>query len=123
MFLLSMDIGDLPELASGFVSLLLLPTLGVVGLMHKRAVPVLGWTLLAWLVVGGIAVGLHHTWTWSENLFLRGWAFGLALGTAFLLVAVLHRDKRVAPWIRLGLAFLTMAVFVRSLLQFLQRYA
>ena len=118
-----MDIGDLPELASGFVSLLLLPTLGVVGLMHKRAVQVLAWTLVAWLVIGAIALWTHHTWKWSGNRFMHGWVLGLGLGAAFLVIAALNRDKRIAPWIRLGLALLTLAVFARSLLQFFSRYA
>ena len=118
-----MDIGDLPELASGFVSLLLLPTLGVTGLMHRRAVPVLGWTLVAWLVCGAIALWTHYTWKWSENRFMHGWALGLGLGSAFLFIAALNRDKRIAPWIRLGLALVTVTVFVRSLIQFLEHYA
>lgn len=118
-----MDIGDLPELASGFVSLLLLPTLGVIGLMHRRAVQVLGWTLVAWLVGGAIALWAHYTWKWSENRFLHGWVLGLCLGSAFLCIAALNRDKRVAPWIRLALALVTVTVFVRSLMQFLEHYA
>ena len=118
-----MDIGHLPELASGFVSLLLLPTLGVVGLLHKRAIPVLAWTLAAWAVAGGLALWTHHTLKWSENRFLRVWALGLGLGAAFLLIAMLNRDKRLKPWIRLALALLTVAVFARSLFEFVQRYA
>lgn len=118
-----MDIGDLPELASGFVSLLLLPTLGVVGLMHKRAIPVLGWTLVAWGVLGAVALATGHTLMWSQGRFLRIWALGLGLGAAFLFVALLNRDKRVKPWIRLGLALLTLAVFARSLYEFVTRYA
>ena len=117
-----MDIGHLPELASGFVSLLLLPTLGVVGLMNRRAIPLLGWTLFAWAVLGGVALWTHHTWLWSQGRFLRGWALGLGLGTAFLFVAVLNQDRRVKPWIRLALALLTVAVFARSLLEFVRRY-
>jgi len=118
-----MDLSDLPELTSGFVTLLLLPTLGVIGLMNRRAVAVLGWTLVAWLVLGAIALWTHYTWKWSENRFLHGWALGLGLGSAFLLIAVLNRDKRVAPWFRVGLALVTVTVFVRSLVQFLERYA
>jgi len=118
-----MDIGNLPELASGFVSLLLLPTLGVVGLMHKRAVQVLGWTLVGWLVIGAIALWTHYTWRWSQNRFMHGWVLGLGLGAAFLIIALLNRDKRVAPWIRLALALVTVAVFVRSLMEFIQHYA
>jgi hypothetical protein len=118
-----MDMGDLPELASGFVSLLLLPTLGVIGLMHRRAIQVLAWTMVVWLVLGAVALCTHHTLMWSQNRFLHGWVLGLVLGLSFIGIAYLHRDKRVAPWIRLGLALLTVAVFVRSLLQFMQRYA
>lgn len=118
-----MDLGDLPELTSGFVTLLLLPTLGVIGLMHRRAIPVLAWTLGAWGLVGGLALFTHHTLAWSERRFLRGWLLGLGLGGAFLVVAVLHADRRVKPWIRSGLALLTVIVFVRSLWEFVQRYA
>jgi len=118
-----MDLGNLPELASGFVSLMLLPTLGVVGLMHRRAIPVLAWTLVAWLVCGALALWSHHTWVWSENRFLHGWALGLGLGAAFLVIAALNQNRKVKPWIRLALALLTVAVFARSLLEFVQRYA
>jgi hypothetical protein len=117
-----MDLGNLPELASSFVSLLLLPALGVIGLMHRRAVTVLGWTLLAWFLLGVVALATHHTAPWDTNHFLRVWGLGIALGTVFLLIAVLNRDKRLAPWIRLGLALLTVAVFARSLLEFVRRY-
>ncbi|NOT29994.1 MAG: hypothetical protein HOP15_06045 [Planctomycetes bacterium] len=117
-----MDIGDLPELASGFVSLLLLPTLGVVGLMHRRAIPVLAWTLVAWLVLGALALWTEHTLEWSRERFLRGWLLGLGLGAVILLIAVLKQDRRVKPWIRLVLALVTMAVFTRSLLEFVDRY-
>lgn len=118
-----MDIGHLPELASGFVSLLLLPTLGVIGLMHKRAIPVLRWTLVGWLVLGGIALASGQTLLWSRGRFLRGWALGLALGAAFLAIAMLNRDRRVAPWIKLALGTLTVVVFARSLYEFVARYA
>ncbi len=118
-----MDIGNLPELASGFVSLLLLPTLGVVGLMHRRAIPVLAWTLAAWVALGGLALWTRHTLTWSPSHFRRGWLIGLGLGAAFLAIALLNQDRRVKPWIRLALALLTVAVFARSLLEFVGRYA
>mgnify|MGYP001455944038 CR=1 FL=1 len=117
-----MDIGDLPELASGFVSLLLLPTLGVLGLMHRRAIPVLAWTLVAWLVLGAFGLWTERTLAWSRERFLRVWLLGLVLGAAFLLIAMLKQDRRVKPWIRLVLALVTMAVFARSLLDFVARY-
>ena len=118
-----MNLEHLPELASGFVTLLLLPTLGVLGLMEKRAIPVLSWTLVLWALLGAFALYTHHTLRWSENRFLHGWALGLGLGSAFLIVAWMRNNPRVAPWLKLGLSLLTVAVFVRSLLVFLQRYA
>jgi hypothetical protein len=118
-----MDIGNLPELASGFVSLLLLPTLGVLGLLQKRAIPVLAWTLGIWAVAGGIALYTHETLGWSENRFLRTWVLGLGLGSTFLAIAWLRTHKKVAPWLKLLLALVTVAVFVRSLGEFLKRYA
>ena len=118
-----MDIGDLPELASGFVSLLLLPTLGVVGLMHRKAIPVLAWTLAGWAVLGAVGLWSNQTLLWSRRNFQRGWLLGMGLGAAFLLIARLNQDKRLKPWIRLGLACLTVAVFARSLYEFVQRYA
>jgi hypothetical protein len=118
-----MDAGRLPELVSGFVSLLLLPALGVIGLMHRRAIPVLRWTLAGWAVLGGLALLTGHTAGWSESAFRRTWLLGLGLGAAFLLVALAHRDRRIAPWIRLALAAMTVAVFVRSLWEFVGRYA
>lgn len=118
-----MDIGHLPELASGFVSLLLLPTLGVVGLMHRRAIPVLAWTLVTWVVLGALAWWTDHTLNWPRGRFLRGWLIGVGLGAAFLLIALLNQDRRVKPWIRRALALLTVAVFARSLMEFVERYS
>ncbi len=123
IFLRSMDLSDLPELTSGFVTLLLLPTLGVIGLMNRRALPVLAWTVVAWGVLGGLALYTHHTLIWSRNRFLHGWALGLGLGTGFLVIAFLYADKRIKPWIRVGLALVTVVVFARSVLEFLERYA
>ena len=117
-----MDLENLPELASGFVSLLLLPTLGVLGLMQKRAIPVLAWTLGVWTLAGGVALYLHETLGWSENRFLRTWVLGLGLGTTFLVIAALRNHKKVAPWLKLVLALLTVIVFARSLVEFLKRY-
>jgi hypothetical protein len=118
-----MNVGDLQDLASGFVTLLLLPTLGVLGLMQKRAIPVLGWTLALWTVLGGTALYAHHTFQWSQNRFLHGWLMGLGLGTTFLIIALMRNNPRIAPWLKFGLALVTLAVFAQSLLRFLERYA
>jgi hypothetical protein len=118
-----MDLSDLQEFANGFVTLLLLPTLGVLGLMQKRAIPLLAWTLVGWTLLGGAALYTHHTFQWSQNRFLHGWLVGIGLGSVFLVIALLRNNPRVAPWLKLALALVTLAVFAQSLLQFLERYA
>ena len=117
-----MDIDRLSAIAGGFVTLLLLPSLGVVGLMQKRAIPVLAWTLVGWTAVGAYALYTHQTWSWSENRFLHGWLLGLGLGSAFLLIAWVRNHPRVAPWVKIGLALVTLAVFAFRLLKFLESY-
>ncbi len=118
-----MELSHLPEVGGGFVALLLLPTLAVIGLMNRRAIPVLGWTLAAWFVFGVIALYTHNTLVWSQNRFLRVWVLGIGLGAAFLLIAVLRNKRKIKPWVRIGLALITIAVFVRALVAFFQRYA
>ncbi len=113
----------LPEIATGFVTLLLLPLLGVVGLLQKRAIPFLAWTLAAWAAFGAWALLSEHTFAWSRERFLRGWLVGLALGAAFLLIAWLRTRPAVKPWIKVALSALTVAAFVRALFEFVQRYA
>jgi hypothetical protein len=118
-----MDPTRLAALGSDFVALLLLPTLGVIGLMHRRAIPVLRWTLVAWGVLGALALLTGQTLFWTRNRLLHVWGLGIALGSAFLLIAVLRNNRRVKPWVRYGLALLTLVAFVRALLAFLARYA
>ncbi len=113
----------LPEVVIAFVTLLLLPLLGVIGLMQKRAIPVLTWTLVLWGIFGVWALASGHTFDWSDRRFLRGWLVGLGLGLAFLLVAWLRNQPRVSPWIKLGLGLATVYVFVRALYLFVDRYA
>jgi hypothetical protein len=67
IFLRAMEPSQLPSLGRDFVLLLLLPTLGVLGLMHKRAVPVLRWTLVAWLALGIGALLTGNTLGWSPG--------------------------------------------------------
>ncbi len=119
----SQSVDHLPEIATAFVMLLLLPTLGVVGLLQKRAIPVLCWTIGIWAAFGAWALFTHHTFDWSEKRFLRGWVLGLVLGGAFLFVAWLRNQPRVAPWVKIGLGLVTVTVFVRALWAFVMRYA
>ena len=118
-----MEAGAFSALGRDFLGLLLLPTLGVLGLMDRRAIPVLRWTLVLWIVLGGLALATGNTWTWNPERFLRLWALGVGLGAAFLAIAVARRDRRVRPWLRVALALLTLAAFARALLVFLGRHA
>ena len=114
---------NLPDIASNFVTLLLLPTLGVLGLLQKRAIPVLAWALGLWAAFGGWALFTHHTFEWGEQRFLRGWLLGLGLGGAFLFVAWMRNQPRVAPWVKICLGLVTVTVFARALYVFVSRYA
>lgn len=118
-----MAAGDLSAVGRDFVLLLLLPTLGVLGLMHKRAVPVLRWTLVAWLALGAGALLTGNTLGWTAGRFLRLWLLGAGLGAAFLAVAVLRTHRRIKPWLKLGLGLLTLLAFARALMLFLERHA
>ncbi len=118
-----MGASQLPELGRDFVALLLLPTLGLLGLMHRRAIPVLRWTLVGWVVFGAGALLTGHTFTWSTGRFVRVWLLGVLLGAAFLAIAVLRNNRRLKPWLRLGLALLTLLAFARALMVFLSRHA
>ena len=111
------------EIANAFVTLLLLPLLGVIGLMQKRAIPVLIWTLVLWGVFGVWALYTEHTFDWSEKRFLRGWLLGLGLGLAFMVVAWLRNQPKVSPWIKIGLGAATFTFFARGLYLFVSRYA
>jgi hypothetical protein len=115
--------GGLDGLLRDFVGFLLLPTLGVIGLLDRRAIPVLRWTLFAWVVLGGLGLATGHTLSWSQGRFLRLWALGIGLGAAFLAIAVARRDRRVRPWLRAALALLTLAAFARALFVYLERHA
>lgn len=118
-----MEPDELNTIGRDFFVLLLLPTLGVLGLLHKRAIPVLRWTLVGWIVLGLGALLTGHTFGWSAGQFLRRWLLGVGLGAAFLAVAVLRTNRRVKPWLKLGLALLTLLAFARALLLFLERHA
>lgn len=108
---------------TGFFALLFLPLLGVLGLMGKRAEPLLLAVLFAWAAFGAFGLASGTTLGESPERFLRSWLLGLALCGAFLLVAHLRRKRRVAGWIKLGMATVTLAVFLRALWQYLGQHA
>jgi hypothetical protein len=115
-------VNTIPEIANAFVTLLLMPLLGVTGLVQKRALPVLAWTLGLWGAFGVWALVTEHTFEWSEERFLRGWLFVLGLGLVFLLVAWLRNQRKVSPWIKIALGGVTITLFLRGLFLFAGRY-
>jgi hypothetical protein len=114
---------DLPTLAIGFVSLLLLPALGVAGLFKQKVAPVLGGVVFLWLLGGAWALSTGWHAGLTEARFLRLWLMGLILGGGLYLVARLREKRRTWKWVRLILTLLTIAVFVRALISFIHTYA
>ncbi|MCC7013134.1 MAG: hypothetical protein IT454_11275 [Planctomycetes bacterium] len=111
------------QAALGFVTLLLLPFLGVLGLLRKRALPWLGGATAAWALAGGVyGLGLAADDP-SRAPFLRAWRVGLALGLAFFAVAWIVRRPRVARGLKWAFALSSIAVFARALYLYLHAYA
>jgi hypothetical protein len=111
------------DLLTGFFALLFLPLLGVLGLMGKRAEPLLIAVLFAWTAFGAIGLASGYRLGESRERFLQSWLLGLALCGAFLLVAHLRRKRRIAAWVKLGMAVVTLAVFLRALSQYVGQHA
>lgn len=106
----------------GFVTLLLLPFLGVLGLFAKSATKVLGLATVAWGLGG---------WAYLESLSpldpgyspaVRAWRVGLLLSAAFFAVAWLARRPRVARGIKLAFAVTSVLVFIKALHMYLHSY-
>jgi hypothetical protein len=114
---------DLMPLALGFVSLLLLPSLGVIGMFRQKVTPVLTAAVFVWLLGGVWALSTGWSGGLSEQRFLRLWLVGLTVGGGLLLVARLREKRKTWRWIRLALAIATIVVFVKALLAYVQTYA
>ena len=108
---------------SGFIALLLLPLLGVLSLLRKRAVPWLAATLLAWALLRSWILRRLPPEDPSRPRLAHAYWIGLALGFAFLAVAWIQRRRRVARWLRFTLATLTVAAFLRALWTYVATYA
>ena len=106
-----------------FVTLLLLPLLGLLGLLKRRALPWLVAALVGWVLLGAWAVRNPRFAEFPRERMIHGYWVGIALGSAFLLIAWLHARRRVARWVKLALAALTLVVFVRAVWMFLESYA
>ncbi|MGQ0553567.1 MAG: hypothetical protein ACT4PU_10150 [Planctomycetota bacterium] len=113
---------DLLPMLLGFVSLLLLPALGVAGLFKQRVTPWLSAAMFAWLLGGvwALSTGWHPGYT--KDRFLRVWLVGLTLGGGLLLVARLREKRKTWRWIRWALAAATIFVFVRALQTYLETW-
>lgn len=101
-----------------FLSLLLFPFLGLLGLLRRRAIGWLVAAVIAWLVIGGAALAYHWNLGLDERRLQRAWLVGLALGAAFLAVTWLKDQRKVSRWLKLTMAAITLAVFVRALVDF-----
>jgi hypothetical protein len=118
-------VDDLGPLVLGFLTLLLIPALGVANMTRKRLTPLLSLVVGAWGAVGAwvlissrpVVLGI------SRPRFLKLWVAGLILGFGFLLVARLRERRKTWRWIKLAMAAATLAAFARALWVYLQTYA
>jgi len=115
-------VDHLLPLVVGFVSLLLLPALGVAGLLKQKVTPVLSAAVFAWLLGGVWALCAGWTAGLSEGRFLRLWMIGLTLGGGLLFVARLRERRKTWRWVRFVMTALTLAVFVKALMSYLATY-
>jgi peptidoglycan/LPS O-acetylase OafA/YrhL len=107
----------------GFVTLLVFPLLGLLGMMKQRASPALLAAVLAWTLLGALALLFHwHPGATRED-FTHGWLVGVALGGGFLAIDWLRTRRKISRWLKVLIGAITIAVFVKALYDFLQRYA
>jgi hypothetical protein len=114
---------DPVPLVVGFVSLLLLPALGVAGLFRQKVTPVLSAVLFAWLLGGVWALSTGWDAGLPEQRFLSLWLVGLVLGGGLLFVARIREKRRTWKWVRLAMAATTVVVFVRALMAYVDSFA
>jgi len=118
-------VDDLGPLVLGFLTLLLIPAIGVASLTRRRLTPLLSLIVAGWGAVGAwtlissrpVVLGIPRA------RFLRLWVAGLILGFGFLLVARLRERRRTWRWIRLAMAVATLAAFARGVWIYLSSYA
>lgn len=107
----------------GFVTLLLLPFLGVLGLFAKRATKVLGLATVAWGLGGWVYLRSLSPLDPAYSPTFRAWRVGLLLGAAFFAVAWLARRPRVARGLKIAFAVTSVVVFLKALHLYLHSYA
>jgi hypothetical protein len=109
--------------ALGFVTILLFPLLGVLGLLKDRAIPWLACSLAAWTAAGAALIYSRVDLPIGRQRLLDVWLLGVALGATFLAVAWLRKQRRVSRWVKLAMGVLTLCVFAKALLDFVRLYA
>ncbi|MEO6707999.1 MAG: hypothetical protein ABI054_03590 [Planctomycetota bacterium] len=107
----------------GFVTLLVFPLLGVLGMLKHRASSLLLSAVLLWIALGSLALLLRWHPGATRNEFTHGWLVGVALGLGFLAIDWLRTRRKISRWLKILIAAITTAVFVKALYDFLQRYA
>ncbi len=110
-------------LVVGFMSLLLLPSLGLAGLFRQRMTPVLSVVVFVWLLGGAWALSAQWHAGLTADRFLRLWLVGLTLGAGLLFVARLRERRKTWRWVRFVMAAMTIAVFVKALLAYVDTFA
>jgi hypothetical protein len=116
-------VDHLAPLLIGFVSLLLIPSLGVINLFKKPVTPILSAAMFVWLLGGVWALSTGWHAGLGHDRFLRLWLLGLTVGGGFLLVARLREKRRAWKWIRLAMTAATIVVFIRALITYLDTFA
>lgn len=116
---------DLGPLVLGFLTLLLIPALGVANMTRKRLTPLLSLVVAAWGAVGAWALVSSQPVVLgiARPRFLKLWIAGLILGFGFLLVARLRERRKTWRWIKLAMAAATVAAFAKGLWTYLSTYA
>ena len=116
---------DLGPLVIGFLTLLLIPAIGVANLTRKRLTPLLSLVVGAWGAVGAWALVSSRLVVLGipRARFLKLWVAGLILGFGFLLVARLKERRKTWRWIKLAMAAATIAAFAKGLWTYLNTYA
>lgn len=107
----------------GFFTLLLLPFLGVMGLLRRRAVPWLAAFAALWAGGGFVALQALERESPDRAPLERAWRVGTFLSLAFLGTAWLVRRKAVARWLKLAFAVAAVLGFLRALYLYLNAYA
>ena len=107
----------------GFVTLLVFPLLGLLGMMKKRASSTLLSAVLVWTILGALALLLKWHPGVTRTEFTHAWLVGMALGGGFLAIDWLRTRRKISRWLKIAIGAITVAVFAKALYDFLQRYA